>query len=227
MRTFGFSLLVLTSILLFDSCGKKQDYSKVKLTNELDTASYYLGVYWGRNALNGGIEDLNYEAVSKGIQASLEKDTTIPPSYVMQSYLQLFSVKRMFKDYKAENEKFLEDNAKKDSVQVLSSGLQYIVLAQGTGPEPTSRDTVVVNYVGKTIDGMEFDNSYRRGNPIEFNVSGVIKGWTEGLQLMNVGSKYRFFIPYQLGYGEMGSQRIKPYSTLIFEVELLEIKPRN
>jgi FKBP-type peptidyl-prolyl cis-trans isomerase FklB len=227
MRTFGFSLLVFTSILLFDSCGKKQDYSKVKLTNELDTASYYLGVYWGRNALNGGIEDLNYEAVSKGIQASLEKDTTIPPSYVMQSYLQLFSVKRMFKDYKAENEKFLEDNAKKDSVQVLSSGLQYIVLTQGTGPEPTAIDTVVVNYIGKTIDGMEFDNSYRRGNPIVFSVSGVIKGWTEGLQLMNAGSKYRFFIPYQLGYGEMGSQRIKPYSTLIFEVELLEIKPRN
>ncbi len=225
MRTLGLSLLVLTGTILFSSCGKKQDYSKVKLANELDTASYYLGIYWGRNAQNGGIEELNYEAVNKGIQASLEKDTTVPPTYAMQSYLQLFSVKRMFKDYKIENEKFLEDNAKKDSVQVLPSGLQYIVLTQGTGPEPTAEDTVVVNYIGTTIDGMEFDNSYRRGNPVEFPVSGVIKGWTEGLQLMNTGSKYRFFIPYQLGYGEMGSQRIKPYSTLIFEVDLLEVKP--
>jgi len=155
----------------------------------------------------------------------MEKDTTLPPSYVMQSYLQLFSVKRMFKDYKVENEKFLADNAKNDSVQTLPSGLQYRVMPQGAGPKPGATDTALVNYIGKTIDGMEFDNSYRRGSPVEFNVSGVIKGWTEGLQLMSTGSKYKFFIPYQIGYGEMGSQRIKPYSTLIFEVELLSVKP--
>ncbi len=225
MRTFAISLLVITSTLLFTSCNKKQDYTKVKLTNELDTASYYLGIFWGRNAQSGGLDELNYEALSRGLQAAMEKDTTLPPSYVMQSYLQLFSVKRMFKDYKVENEKFLADNAKNDSVQTLPSGLQYIVMTEGTGPKPGATDTVMVNYIGKTIDGMEFDNSYRRGSPVEFNVSGVIKGWTEGLQLMSTGSKYKFFIPYQIGYGEMGSQRIKPYSTLIFEVELLSVKP--
>lgn len=224
MRTFAFSLLVITSTILFTSCDKKKDYSKVKLTNELDTASYYLGVFWGKNAQNGGLDELNYEALSRGLQAAFEKDSTLPPSYEMQSYLQLFSVKRMFRDYKAENEKFLEENAKKDSVQTLPSGLQYILVSEGNGPKPAATDTVLVNYIGKTIDGTEFDNSYRRGSPIEFNVSGVIKGWTEGLQLMNTGSKYKFFIPYQLGYGEMGSQRIKPYSTLIFEVELLSVK---
>lgn len=227
MRTFVFSILVITGTILFTSCNKKKDYSNVKLKNELDTASYYLGIFWGRNAQSGGLDELNYEALAKGLQAALEKDSTLPPSYVMQTYLQAFSVKRMFKDYKAENEKFLEENAKKDSVQTLPSGLQYIVLTEGTGLKPTANDTVAVNYIGTTIDGIEFDNSYKRGKPAVFNLSGVIKGWTEGLQLMSVGSKYRLFIPYQMGYGEMGSQRIKPYSTLIFEVELLEVRLGN
>jgi len=225
MRTFALSILVITGTILFTSCNKKKDYSNVKLTNELDSASYYLGIFWGRNAQSGGLDELNYEALSKGLQAVYEKDTTIPPNYVMQNYLQMFSVKRMFKDYKSENEKFLTENAKKDSVQTLPSGLQYIVISEGNGPKPAVNDTVTVNYVGTTIDGMEFDNSYKRGQPAVFNVSGVIKGWTEALQLMSTGSKYRLFIPYQLGYGEMGSQRIKPYSTLIFEVELLSVKP--
>jgi FKBP-type peptidyl-prolyl cis-trans isomerase len=224
MRTFAFSLLVITGTILFTSCNHKQDYSDVKLKTELDTASYYLGIFWGMNAENGGITELNYEALSRGLQAALEKDTTIPPKYVMQSYLQHYSVAKMFKDYKANNEKFLTENAKKDSVQSLPSGLQYVVITEGTGPKPTAQDTVTVNYIGTTIDGVEFDSSFKRGKPAVFNLSSVIKGWTEGVQLMNVGSKYRFYIPYKLGYGEMGSQRIKPYSTLIFEVELLDIK---
>lgn len=227
MRTFAISMLVITGTILFTSCNKKKDYSDVKLKTEVDTASYYLGVFWGKNAQNGGLDELNYEALVKGVQASMEKDTTVPPTYVMQSFLQLYSVKKMFKEYKADNEKFLDENAKKDSVQTLPSGLQYIVLTEGTGPKPTAQDTVTVNYVGKTIDGAEFDNSFKRGSPAVFNLSGVIKGWTEGLQLMNTGSKYRFFIPYELGYGEMGSQRIKPYSTLIFDVELMNVKPGN
>ncbi|MBN1416702.1 MAG: FKBP-type peptidyl-prolyl cis-trans isomerase [Bacteroidales bacterium] len=227
MRTFAFSILVITGTILFTSCNRKKDYSDVKLKNELDTASYYLGIFWGKNAQSGGLDELNYEALNKGLQAALEKDSTIPPSYVMQNYLQHFSVKRMFKDYKAENEKFLEENAKKDSVQTLPSGLQYAVITEGTGPKPTANDTVAVNYIGTTIDGIEFDNSYKRGKPAVFHLSGVIKGWTEGLQLMNPGSKYRLYIPYQMGYGEMGSQRIKPYSTLIFEIELLEVRFGN
>lgn len=227
MRTFAISMLVITGTILFTSCNKQKDYSDVKLKTEVDTASYYLGVFWGKNALNGGLDQLNYDALIKGVQASLEKDTTVPPTYVMQSFLQLYSVKKMFKEYKADNEKFLAENAKKDSVQTLTSGLQYIVLQEGTGPKPAAQDTVTVNYVGKTIDGVEFDNSYKRGAPAVFNLSNVIKGWTEGVQLMSTGAKYRFFIPYKLGYGEMGSQRIKPYSTLIFDVELINVKPGN
>lgn len=227
MRTFALSLLVITGTVLFTSCKQEKDYSKVKLTNETDTASYYLGIFWGKNAEGGGLVDLNYEAVAKGMQAVFEKDTNLPPTYVMQSFLQLYSVQRMFKDYKVENEKFLADNAKKDSVITLPSGLQYQVIGEGNGPKALASDTVLVNYVGTTIDGNEFDSSIKRGTPARFNVSGVIKGWTEGLQLMSAGSKYKFFIPYQLAYGEMGSQRIKPYSTLIFEVELLEINPKK
>jgi FKBP-type peptidyl-prolyl cis-trans isomerase FklB len=225
MRNLSISILVITGTILFASCNKQKDYSDVKLKTEVDTASYYLGVFWGKNALNGGLDELNYDALIKGVQASMEKDSTLPPTYVMQSFLQVYSVKKMFKEHKADNEKFLAENAKKDSVQTLPSGLQYIVLRQGNGPKPTASDTVTVDYVGTTIDGVEFDSSIKKGKPAVFNVSGVIKGWTEGLQLMNVDSKYRFFIPYQLAYGEMGSQRIKPYSTLIFEVELKDMKP--
>jgi FKBP-type peptidyl-prolyl cis-trans isomerase FklB len=225
MRNFAISMLVITGTILFTSCNKQKDYSDVKLKNEVDTASYYLGVFWGKNAQNGGLDQLNYDALLRGVQASMNKDTTVPPTYVMQSFLQLYSVKKMFKEYKVDNEKFLAENAKKDSVQTLPSGLQYIVLQEGNGPKPAAHDTVTVNYVGKTIDGIEFDNSYKRGAPVVFNLSNVIKGWTEGVQLMSTGSKYRFFIPYKLGYGEMGSQRIKPYSTLIFDVELLNVKP--
>ncbi len=225
MRSTSFLVLLISSMVLFNSCQNKKNYSKVKLETDLDTVSYYLGVLWARGAQGGGIDELNYEAISKGMQAVFDKDSTIPPSYEMQNYLQMFSIRKMFAEYKTDNEKFLEENAKKDSVITLPSGLQYMIITQGAGPKPQSDDSVIVNYVGKTIDGMEFDNSFMRGQPSVFYVSGLIKGWTEGLQLMNVGSKYRFFIPYKLAYGETGSRRIKPYSTLIFDVELVGIKP--
>jgi FKBP-type peptidyl-prolyl cis-trans isomerase FklB len=225
MRTFAFILLAIAGTILSTSCNRKKDHPNVKLNNELDSVSYYLGVFWGRNAESGGLKELNYEALSKGLQAAFDKDTTLPPTFMMQNYLQQYSVRQMFKDYKAENEKFLKENAGKDSVVTLPSGLQYIARVISMGPKPTARDTVKVHYIGTTIDGMEFDNSFKRGTPAVLNVSGVIKGWTEALQLMSVGSKYKLFVPYNLGYGEMGSQRIKPYSTLIFEVELLEINP--
>ena len=126
---------------------------------------------------------------------------------------------------KAEGEKFLQENALRDEVQVTESGLQYEVLVQGKGKKPTADQTVKVHYEGTLIDGTVFDSSYKRGEPIEFPLDGVIQGWTEGLQLMPVGSKYKLYIPYELGYGERGAgQSIPPYSALIFTVELLEIK---
>jgi len=119
---------------------------------------------------------------------------------------------------------FLEKNKKKTGVTTTESGLQYEVITQGSGPKPAAADKVRVHYKGTFIDGSEFDSSYTRGEPAEFKLDTVIPGWTEGLQLMNVGGKYRLFIPSELGYGEQGMRRqVPPNSTLIFEVELLDI----
>ncbi len=126
---------------------------------------------------------------------------------------------------KEEGRIFLEENAKREGVHVTESGLQYEILKQGKGKKPTAESTVKVHYAGTLLDGTEFDSSYKRGEPTSFGVGQVIKGWTEGLQLMNVGSKYKFYIPYDLAYGERSAgQSIPPYSTLIFEVELLGIE---
>jgi FKBP-type peptidyl-prolyl cis-trans isomerase len=125
---------------------------------------------------------------------------------------------------KEEGIKFLNDNAKLDEVTVTASGLQYEVLKQGDGSKPDATDTVEVHYKGTLIDGTQFDSSYDRGQTISFPLQGVIKGWTEGLQLMPIGSNYRFFIPYNLAYGERGAGGvIPPFATLIFDVELISI----
>lgn len=123
-----------------------------------------------------------------------------------------------------EGENFLAKNKKNASIKTTASGLQYEIVTQGTGAKPAAADTVTVNYQGTLINGNEFDNSYKRGQPISFPLNGVIKGWTEGLQLMPVGSKYKFYIPYQLGYGLNDMQAIPGGSVLVFEVELLDIK---
>lgn len=125
----------------------------------------------------------------------------------------------------AEGREFLDQNAKNEGVQTTESGLQYRIIEDGSGKSPTEASQVTVNYSGKLINGEEFDSSYRRGQPASFPLNGVIKGWTEGLQLMNEGSKYEFFIPYELGYGERGSGSgsIPPYATLIFIVELISV----
>ncbi len=124
-----------------------------------------------------------------------------------------------------EGKKFLEENAKREGVMVTPSGLQYKVITEGFGTKPKATETVVVHYRGTTIDGKEFDSSYKRNEPISFPLNGVIAGWTEGLQLMKTGAKYEFYIPYNLAYGERGAGAvIPPYATLIFEVELIQVK---
>ena len=123
----------------------------------------------------------------------------------------------------AEGEKFLAENAEREGVTVTDSGLQYEVMSEGDGASPTAEDTVTVHYKGTLLDGTEFDSSYSRGEPATFPLSRVIPGWTEGVQLMKVGSKFKFFIPSELAYGERSTGKITPNSTLVFEVELLDV----
>ena len=131
---------------------------------------------------------------------------------------------QQIKDNKTVGREFMEQNAKNDSVVQTTSGLQYMVLKEGTGAKPSAEDTVTVHYTGKLLDGTVFDSSVERGEPASFPLNKVIAGWTEGVQLMPVGSKFRFYIPQNLGYGERAAGSIPPYSTLIFEVELLDIE---
>ena len=169
-------------------------------TNSL---SFQLGTSVAQYLMQYGEKELNYDEFKQGID------------YVMN-----LSAKA-----KEEGEKFLAENAKREGVKVTASGLQYEVLEATLGQKPKATDTVRVHYEGTLIDGTVFDSSYKRGESITFPLNGVIAGWTEGLQLMSIGSKYKFFIPYQLAYGEHGAgASIPPYAALIFTVELLGIE---
>ena len=155
-----------------------------------------------------------------------ERDKTLQAFQKEMMEKQIAASKEAAEKNKAEGEKFLAENKTKDGVKTTASGLQYKVLKEGSGASPKETDTVVTNYRGTLIDGTEFDSSYKRNEPASFPVNRVIKGWTEALQLMKPGAKYQLFIPSSLAYGERGAgQLIGPNATLIFEVELLSIKP--
>lgn len=169
--------------------------------------------------------ETNYDLIKQGFINGLYNYTEQFDMQTANHYVDSVISSKKYGETKAEGEKFLQENALREEVKVTESGLQYEVLVQGKGPKPTAEQTVKVHYEGTLVDGTVFDSSYQRGEPIEFPLNGVIKGWTEGLQLMPKGSKYKLYIPYELGYGERGAgQSIPPYSTLIFTVELLDIK---
>lgn len=196
------------------------------LESENDKLSYGLGVLISENLKQQNFEDLNLELLYKGIEQHTAGE---PQINVEEARAALQTYQRRIQDEKAEAAKeagktYLDENAKRDGVKVTESGLQYEVLSDADGDKPGIDDTVKVHYVGTLEDGTEFDSSVARGEPAEFPLKGVIPGWTEGLQLMPIGSKYRFVIPSELAYGDRGAgPRIGPGATLIFEVELLEI----
>ena len=212
------------------SCDSKQN---VNLKLAVDSASYAIGVNTGAGykenlkTLPGG--KANVDALIAGFITALKGDSAalkMTPE-AAQAYLQTYFTEAQARDavkIKDEGETFLAENKTKSGVLTTESGLQYQVLTEGKGAKPTAADKVKVHYTGTLLDGTKFDSSVDRGEPAEFGVGQVIKGWTEGLQIMPVGSKYIFWIPAELAYGEQGAGAdIKPGSTLKFEVELLDI----
>ena len=175
-----------------------------------------------------GLDSLDLDIMKQAINSAMNGDSLLVDANLSQSVIQAYLARKQKQKGEAGmqiGKKFLEENKKKQGVIELPDGLQYMVMKEGTGPLPTANDTVSVHYHGTLIDGTVFDSSVERGEPAEFPVGAVIKGWTEALQLMKVGSKYKLFIPSDLAYGDRAAgPKIGPNSTLIFEVELLTIK---
>lgn len=194
----------------------------------MDKISYSLGLSMGQNLRGSGVTRIDYTDFAEGMKDVFENRQPQVSYQEAQSLLQRYFQEleqKMAEEQKKAGAQFLAENAKRDGVKVTPSGLQYEVINATIGLKPKATDRVRVHYEGSLIDGTVFDSSYKRGESITFGLNQVIKGWTEGLQLMSIGSKYKLFIPYQLGYGEQGAGgSIPPYATLIFTVELLGIE---
>ena len=195
----------------------------------MNKISYALGLGIAQQLKNMGIEDFSVEDFSQSVSDILSGKTPAMTSREAQELLSEYFQKKQKEQAQkaiAEGRDFLEANAKREGVVQTKSGLQYEVLSEGKGERsPKATDTVLCHYEGRLVSGKVFDSSYERNQPAEFGLNQVIPGWTEGLQLMSEGAKYRFYIPYLLGYGEQGAgPSIPPYSTLIFDVELIKVK---
>jgi FKBP-type peptidyl-prolyl cis-trans isomerase FklB len=231
------SILSIAVVASMFSCGN-QLKEVSSLETELDSVSYAAGMGTGmnmKNQLKNGFEEANKDIFIQGFLNGLDSTNLLIDVKDTQKIIQAYFQKKQAAEkaaelakaevYKKEGISFLEANKAKEGVVTTDSGLQYIVLKEGKGKKPTTASRVKVHYHGTILDGTVFDSSVDKGTPAEFGVTQVIKGWTEGLQLMNVGSKFKFFIPQELAYGANPRPGIiKPYMTLIFEVELLEIK---
>lgn len=236
------SVLGLSVVTLFlaTSCNKVETGNK-PLKTALDSLSYSLGLDVA-DKVNSSVKEIDSDIFVQGYRTGLDSSKTSlidqeKASAIIRSYFEnkgkedeakreeeaYQSAKMKFQKNKAAGELFLSENISKKGVQTTESGLQYLVLKEGKGEKPVASSTVKVHYHGTLVDGTVFDSSVDRKEPATFGVGQVIQGWIEGLQLMPVGSKYKFFIPHDLGYGYREQGQIKPFSTLIFEVELLEI----
>ena len=228
-----FSVLVATAIVAMGmvSCG--DSHKSASLKTGADSVSYAIGITTGAGykenlkTLPGdpaNVDDLiaGFIQAIKGDSAAMKMTPQEAQAY-MQTYFMQAATKEA-ENNKAEGEKFLAENAKKEGVTVTKSGLQYEVLVEGTGKKPKATDTVRCHYEGRLLDGTVFDSSYKRNEPADFGLQQVIAGWTEGVQLMGEGAKFRFYIPYLLAYGEGGAGgMIPPFATLIFDVELIKV----
>lgn len=194
----------------------------------MEKVSYALGMSIANNLMASGIKNLNTEEFVKAIKASLAGEQPAMSVMEAQQVLNDYFTKLQEEQtaaVKAEGEAFLAENAKKEGVVTLPSGLQYKVLNAGAGATPKASDSVECHYEGRLIDGSVFDSSYQRGETATFGVTQVIAGWVEALQLMKEGDKWQLYIPYNLAYGERGAgAQIPPYATLIFDVELVKVK---
>lgn len=229
---------MLVGVMTIDAKPRKRNKKEAKieqsvvLTNSTDSAAYCLGVVLGADlqnmVKNFPGDSINPHLLMQAMQKAFLGDSTAISLTDGQNYLRTYTqavqeaeaAKR-----KQEQTTFLAENAKRPEVVSLPSGLQYEVLIPADGPKPTENSTVTVHYEGRLTDGTKFDSSYDRKEPATFQLTRVIKGWTEGVQLMSAGAKYKFYVPYTLGYGERGAGgKIPPYSTLIFTIELIEFK---
>lgn len=230
--------LMLVGVMTIDAKPRKRNKKEAKieqsvvLANSTDSAAYCLGVVLGADlqnmVKNFPGDSINPHLLMQAMQKAFLGDSTAISLTDGQNYLRTYTqavqeaeaAKR-----KQEQTTFLAENAKRPEVVSLPSGLQYEVIIPADGPKPTENSTVTVHYEGRLTDGTKFDSSYDRKEPATFQLTRVIKGWTEGVQLMSAGAKYKFYVPYTLGYGERGAGgKIPPYSTLIFTIELIEFK---
>ncbi|MCL6295747.1 FKBP-type peptidyl-prolyl cis-trans isomerase [Jejuia spongiicola] len=240
MKTIKFLSIALVAVMLF-SCNKNGVTNK-PLKTEIDSVSYAIGLSTGTQ-IRTNFSDADVDIFIQGLRSGVDSTNILIEGDKVNSVIQQFFKKKQqadqekqqaerlkkleeqYNDNKVAGENFLEENKAKEGVKTTASGLQYIVLKEGNGEKPEASSKVKVHYHGTNINGEVFDSSVDRGTPSEFFVNQVIKGWTEGLQLMPVGSKYKFFIPQELSYGAFPRQggKIKPFDALVFEVELIEI----
>jgi FKBP-type peptidyl-prolyl cis-trans isomerase FklB len=227
-------IAVIGIILLASQVGAQE---KPVLKNEKEKVSYIIGVNIGTNFKNQAV-DVDPDILAQGLKDGISGAKPLLTPQEVQEVMGSFEKEMMAKQEERkktigaknqkEGEEFLAENKKKEGIQTLPSGMQYKVIKAGSGKKPTLTDTVTTHYRGTLIDGKEFDSSYRRGKPATFPVNGVIRGWTEALQLMEEGAKWQLFIPSSLAYGERGAgQMIGPHATLIFEVELISIQEKK
>ncbi|MDB5226919.1 MAG: Peptidylprolyl isomerase [Bacteroidota bacterium] len=223
-------LIIVAVIAMMSACNSKQGYINSSPKKEMDSVSYAIGLQMGQNLKANGLDStVNIDMLARGLYEAMNNKKQLFTGDTITGILMKHFNPQMYASMKANEEKtkkFLDENGKRPGVKTTASGLQYEVITEGTGEKPKISDVVKVDYTGTLLDGTVFDSSVKRGEPATFPLNGVIPGWSEGLQLMTVGSKYKLYIPGKLAYGAQGQQQagIGPNETLVFEVELKSIE---